>query len=156
MDASAEQFVHGFVDGLADDIPARHLDPAEHADQRDVRPLRITATVHAVPEVLDVERVGADHMPLGDVLDHALHRRRPEGGVVDLANALDTVIRGELHENEVAPAEIRRGIAYHDRPHVRDLHDSLLSRSPDGVTPPGQPCAQGARRASTLHALRKR
>lgn len=39
VDAPAEQFVHGLVDSLADNIPAGHLDPAEHADERDIRSL---------------------------------------------------------------------------------------------------------------------
>ena len=32
-----EQLVDGLLDGLADDVPARHLDPAQDADERDDR-----------------------------------------------------------------------------------------------------------------------
>ena len=33
VDAPTEQLVHGLVDGLADDVPARHLDAAEDAEE---------------------------------------------------------------------------------------------------------------------------
>jgi hypothetical protein len=120
--AAAEQVVDRLPDGLADDVPARHLDATEHADERDIRPCRIAPAVDVAPECLDSEGVRADDVARADVLDHRRHRLRPERRGVDLPHALDAVIGDELQEDEVAAAEVRRRVPDDERLDARDNH----------------------------------
>ena len=129
VDAPAEQLVDGLVDGLADDVPARHLDAAEHAEQRDVGPAGVAPAVDVAPEPLDVERVGADHVRVADVLDHAGDDVRAERRPVDLAEPLDAVVGGQLEEDEVAAAEVGRRVADDERLELGDLHCGQASQN---------------------------
>ena len=49
----------------------------------------VAPAVDVAPEPLDVERVGADHVRVADVLDHPRDDVRAEGRPVDLAEPLD-------------------------------------------------------------------
>ena len=124
---SAEQLVDGLAHRLADDVPAGHLDPAQHADERDVRPSGVPLPVDVAPEPLDVERVGADHVPLADVLDHPRDDVRAERRRVHLADPLDPVVGDELEEDEVAAAEVRGRVADDERLETGDLHVGVPS-----------------------------
>ena len=123
--APAEELVDGLVDRLADDVPAGHLDPAEDADQRDVRSARVALPVDITPEPLDVERIGPDHVTRADVLDHAGDDVWPERRGVDLPDPLDPVVGDELEEDEVAPAEVGWRVADDERLETGDLHGLL-------------------------------
>ena len=94
VDPTAEQAVDGLADGLAHDVPARHLETARGRHQRDVRALGEAAAVGPTPEPLDLERVVPDEAnrsarfadPCGDHL-------RAERRGVRLAPAHDAVRR---------------------------------------------------------------
>ncbi len=108
---TAEQLVHGLADRLADDVPARHLDPAQHAYERDVGPARVSPSVDVPPQGLDAKRIGSVDVVRKDVLDHALDDAWSKRRTVHLADALDAVVRDEFEEDEIAAAERRRRIA---------------------------------------------
>ena len=122
VDAPAEELVDRLPDGLADDVPAGHLDPAEHAEQRDIGPAGVAPAVDVAPEPLDVERVGADHVRVADLLDHARDEVRAERRPVDLAEPLDPVVGGQLEEDEVAAAEVGRWVPDDECLELGDLH----------------------------------
>ncbi len=127
MDPPTEELIDRLVDRFADDVPARHLDAAEDADQRDVGPAGVSLPVDVAPEPLDVERIGADHVACADVLDHSRDDMRPEGCRVDLADPLDPVVGDELEEDEVAAAEVGRRVGDDERLEPGDLHVAAQS-----------------------------
>ena len=86
MDLAAEQLVDRLVQLLADDVPAGHLDAAEHGDQRRVRALGVAARVDDPPQPLDLERIGAHDVACAHVLDHARDHLGMERDAVDLAD----------------------------------------------------------------------
>jgi hypothetical protein len=90
---------------LALDVPERHLDPGEHAYQRYVGPHAVAGAIDAAPQGLDRERVHALDMPREDIGDHGGDDVGAERIAIDLADAADAVIGGQLHENEIAAAE---------------------------------------------------
>ena len=123
----SEQCVYGLADFLAEDVPAGHLQPAQHRSQRDVGPQRVATAVHAPHEILDPARVTPGQVALRSVLDHFLDDVGAEGGAVDFAEALDSRIGHEFHEEKVAPAKAGRRVPDHEGLDVADLH--LLSPS---------------------------
>ena len=126
MDLAAEQFVDGFVDCLADEVPAGDLDSAEDADEGDVGPRRVAPPVDVAPEGLNVERVVSDYVAFADVFDHLGHDVGAEGGGVDLSVADGAVVGHEFHEDEVAAAERGRRIADDKGLERFDLHPAHL------------------------------
>ena len=77
--------------------------------------------------VLDLERVRADHVAGADVLDHGGDHMGSEGRGIDLAEAFDAVVGGELQEDEIASAEMGRRVADHVGFDVGDLHGASPS-----------------------------
>jgi hypothetical protein len=67
-------------------------------------------------------------VPVEDVGDHRPHRRRPDRRGVDLAPADDAIVGGQLDEDELAPAEPRRGIADDEHLEVAEPHGRHDSR----------------------------
>jgi len=93
VEPSAEHVVHRPVDGLADDVPAGHLEAAQNAHQRNVGSRRVAAAVDVAPQPLDLEGIGAHDVASEDVLDHADDGARPEGRDEDLAQPFDSIVR---------------------------------------------------------------
>jgi hypothetical protein len=120
--APAEQLVDRLAGLLADDVPARHLERAQHAHQRQVRVLRETRGVDAPPHALDVMRILAGEVAREDVLDELRDEVRLEGHAVRLADARDVAVRRQLHEHEVAAAVVRRRVADDEGADVGELH----------------------------------
>ena len=114
VDEASEQLVDRLPRRLADDVPAGHLERAQHAHQREVGVLRETARIHAAPHRLDGVRVLTLHVTPEDILQQARHEIGVERHAVGLADPRDAVVRGELHEHEIASAERRRRVADHE------------------------------------------
>ena len=93
---AAQQLIDGLVERLAHDVPAGHLEPAEHAHQGDVGPQRITTAVDIAPQGLDPEGIGAEHMMLENILDHRDNDLRCERRRIDLANAFHAAVGDQL------------------------------------------------------------
>ena len=83
----------------------------------------VAPSVDVAPEALDR---GTDRLPstwrVEDVLDHARDDVRAERRRVDLADALDAVVGDELQEDEVAAAEMGRGVPDDECLELGDLH----------------------------------
>ena len=106
--AAAEQFVHRLVRRLADDVPARHFQAADHAHHREIGALREAARIRLAIEALDMMRIVAEQIAFEHVLDDRRHRFRMERRGVDLADALDAAIGTQLDEDPVHAAHMRR------------------------------------------------
>ena len=141
VDLAAEQRVDRFLDRFADEVPHRHLDPGEHAHQRNVGPPGIAAAVDVAPQRLDLERVGAEHVMFEHVLDHRNDRLGAEARGIDFAQPLDPVVGDELQKQEISPAERRRRISDdeglqfddpHGRPPVPSLRGAQRRSHPAG------------------------
>ena len=126
--ASAEQLVGRLADCLADEVPHRHLDPREHADERRIRAHRVARRVDVAPGGLDVERLAPDDVAGHDVLDHARHELRRDRRRVDLAEALEATVGLELEEDEVAAAVARSRIADDEGADAGDPHGAAGGR----------------------------
>ncbi len=122
MDRAAEQLAHRPVERLADDVPAGHLQPARHAHHRRIGALGEAAAVAGAQEALGLERAVAFEMAGEGVLDDGDERPGPGAGGVDLAVADRAVVRRQLDEQEVAPAEAGRRIAHDEGLQVGDPH----------------------------------
>ena len=120
--------MHRLADGLAGDVPHRHLDAGEHAEQRGIRAPAVARGVDVAPGRLDVERLAADHVARDDVLDHPATSVRRDGRDVDLAEALDARVGLELEEDEVAAAVAGRRVADDERADAGDLHSGFTVR----------------------------
>ena len=122
VDLAAEEVVDGLHDRLADDVPQRHLDPAEDAHQRGVGTGGVAAAVDVAPQGLDAERIGVEHVPLEHVADHRHDRLGREARRIDLADALDSAGRPELQKDKIASAESGWRVAHHEGLQIGDLH----------------------------------
>ena len=122
MHLAAKQVIDRLADRLADNIPQRHLDAGEHADQRNIGPLRIAAPVNVAPNLLDVERVGAEHVFLEHVAHEGLEYARAEARGIDLAEAFDAIVGDQFDKQEIAPAARRGRIADDEGFQIDDLH----------------------------------
>ena len=90
--APAEELVDRLPDSLADDVPARHLESAHHADERRVGSGCVTTRVEPAPHGLDPEWIRAGEMAVEGVVDRLLDDAGMERGRVDLADADDAVV----------------------------------------------------------------
>ncbi len=126
MHLAAEQFVDRLAERLALDVPQRDFEAGEDADQRGVRPQRVAGAVDQPPQLFEVERVHAGDVALEHVLDHRLDDLRPESVAIDLADAGNAVVGGQLDEDEVAPAPFLRRIADDEHFEVFDFHGAVL------------------------------
>ncbi len=124
--SAAEERMDRTIELLPDDVPARHLDPAQNADQGDIRSLGVAPRVDLAPQLLDPAGVGSDHVALADVLDHPRDRVSPERRRVDLPDALDPGVGGQLDEHEIPPPVRGRRIRDHERLRVDDLHQYAI------------------------------
>ena len=122
MHLAAQQFVDGFVDVFAHNVPAGHLDSAQDAHGADVGAVDEAAAVHAAPDALDVIRVFAHHAALHHVAHHVFDHVGVVGQVVDLAQAFNAGVGHQLDEHKVAPAKAGWGVADHKGLDVGDFH----------------------------------
>jgi len=123
---ASEEVVDGLVRFLADDVPAGHLQCAQHRHERQVGMLRVAGRVHAPPDLLDVVRVLAREVALEDVGEHARHHLGMERHAVGFAHPVNVAIGGEFHEHEVAPAVARGRVGGDKSPDVRQFHRAIL------------------------------
>ena len=103
--------VCGYAEVLPGDVPQGDVDAAEHTHERQVRVLAEPAGVYDPPHRLDPERVPAHDVTLHDVLDESGHLVGVKRHAVDLAEALDVVVRGQLEEDEIGPPLWGGGLA---------------------------------------------
>ena len=100
---AAEKLVDGEPEGLAGEVPQRRLERRHHADvHAALRALEEPAAAHVLLEPVDVERVLADQVLLGDVLHHVV---RPVDAVHRLRAAHDALVRLDLDEQAVLAAD---------------------------------------------------
>ena len=122
MHLPAQQFVDGFVDVFAHNVPAGHLDAAQNTHHRNIGPLDKAAAVDAAPDALGVIGVAANHAAFHHVFDHLLDHAGVKGQAVDLAQAFDAFVGDELQKDKVAPAKTGRWVAYDKGFYVGDFH----------------------------------
>ena len=127
MHAAAEEVIDGLARFLPDDVPAGHLERAQHPHEREVRVLRVARGIHAPPEALDVVRVLTEEVALEHVDGHARHQVRVKRHAVGFAHPVNVAVGGELHEHEVAAAVTRRRITDDEGPDLFQLHPAILS-----------------------------
>jgi hypothetical protein len=118
----AEELVDRLAHRLADDVPARHLDPAQHAAEQEVGAAGVPPHGDDSTELLDPKRVCAEHVLLEHVLERPLDHGRMQRCGVDLADPRHAVVGRELEEDEVAPSEGGRRVADDEGLELRDLH----------------------------------
>jgi hypothetical protein len=122
VNLAAQQFVHRLLDCLADDVPARHLQAADHAHQGQVGPQREPRAIAFAPDRFDLEGILGQETPRKHILDHRGNHAGPEGRGVHLAHSLDAAGGLELQKHEIAAAETRRRIAHHEYFHAVQFH----------------------------------
>ena len=120
---AAHQLVDRLVRGLADDVPAGHLEPADDAHHGQVRTLGEAAGIGLAPEALDVVRIVALQIALEDIGDDRHHGLRMERRGIDLADTLDAIVGLQRDEDPIHPADMRRRHRDDVRLHRDDLHD---------------------------------
>ena len=126
VELPADEPVDGLARRLAEDVPDRDLDAAEHPHHRDIGPLGEAGGVHAPEQGLDVVRVLTRNETLERVLDHPARDIAGEGDAVALPDALDAVVGRHLHDDPERAADTGRGYRHPGRD-VLQLH----------VVPPG-------------------
>ena len=129
VDSATEQLVDGFADGLATDVPARHLDTRQHRAKRHVGAKRVTRPIGIAPHAFDVERIRANKPTLDHVLGHVGNNLRGEGRGVDLAVTHDAVVGYQLHEDEVAAPKMGRRVADNKGFELSNLHGNSLGEN---------------------------
>ena len=132
--SAAQEIVDGLVGRLADDVPAGDLDGAQGGRGVEAGVAEVVArAVHALPDLLDAERVLPDDELAAHLLQqgylrlHLLHGEVPAGageGVAGdaLAQAHDALVRDQLHEEQVATAAVGRLVLNDHSPQLNDLH----------------------------------
>ena len=119
---AAHQLVDRLAGRLADDVPAGHLEPAEHAHHGEVGALGEAAGIALAPEPLDMVRVVPLQVALEHVVDDRHHGLGMEGRGIDLAHAFDPAIGLQGDEDPVHAADVRRWDRHDVRAHRDDLH----------------------------------
>ena len=99
VEPAADESVDGLPGRLAENVPDRGLDTAEHPHHRNIGPLREPRGVHAPEQGLDVVRVFPGDVALEGVLHHPARDIAGEGDAVALADALDAVVGRHLHDD---------------------------------------------------------
>ncbi len=133
VDLTTEQLVDRLVCGLADDVPASHLERAQHGTERQVGVLRVARGVHAPPHGLDVVRIASDEVPLKGILEHPSDQIRSERHTVGLTDTVHVIVGSELHEHEVSSAKVWGRIADDEGFDAFEFHASIIA-SPCGST----------------------
>ena len=111
VDQAAEQAVDRAVQRLAGDVPAGHLQRAEHAHQRNVRPQREALAVGAAPQGFGLHRVFAGKHPGEQVFGHGRNDVRAEGGGIGFAHALYAAGGADFDEHKVLATKARWWVA---------------------------------------------
>ena len=133
-----------------------NLQAADDADQGRIGTARIAAPIGAPPEGLDMEGLLALQVLLKNVLDHGDHDRGREGGAVDLPKPGHAVVAGQLDEEEIAAAVVRRRVADDEGFQLPNAHARPLpagasgSGSMHGFPPSRSPFFQRAFRSDEL------
>ncbi|MNE44213.1 hypothetical protein D3C80_1384310 [compost metagenome] len=107
MHLAAQQLIHRLVRRLADDVPAGHLQAADHPHHGQVRALGETAGIGLAEKALDVVRVLVQQVTLEHVFNDWQHGLGAEGRGVDLANAFDAAGGAQFDEQPVHAADMR-------------------------------------------------
>ena len=128
VNPAPQQLVNWLARFLADDIPTRHFEGAQHAHQGQIRMLGEAAGVNPPPHAFDVMRIIAANIAIEHILDHLRHQMRRERHAIGLANARDVAIGGQLDEHEVTAAEMRRRVADDERLYIDKLHNVTASK----------------------------
>ena len=110
------------VMGLAENVPAGDLEARKGAHHRGIGPLGEPGGIGAAEHPFDVLGRLPLHVAREHVSDHGAHGLRADGRGIDLAPADDAAGGGELHEDEIAPAETRRRVAHHQNVEIGELH----------------------------------
>ncbi len=111
---AAEELVDRQADLLSDNVPAGHLDECD-AGAGDVVHSEEVVDEGPLHELLDVERIGAQHVALLDLLEVGEHRVGADRA--DFRDADQTLVGLHLEIGEVAP-----GRPEDHRGQLRDLH----------------------------------
>ena len=122
VNASAEEVVDRLPGLLADDVPAGHLERAQHSHECEIGVLRIAGRVHAPPDVFDVMRIFAGEITSEHIDQHLRDDIRMKGHAVGFADAMHVAVGGQLHEHEVATADARLWVAGDECLDVGELH----------------------------------
>ena len=124
MEAPTQQIVDGLTERFADDVPAGHFDRAQR--RRHVQTgiaIVVTRSKHCLPQLLDVEGVGADNKLLAQIFDQPDLRvqvfRIPRW---PFTQSDDTLIRFQQHKQPQAPAAKGWDIPDHDGLYFYDFH----------------------------------
>jgi hypothetical protein len=115
---AAKQPVDRLAGSLADDVPAGHLERAEHAHHAQVRMLREAAAVHASRQQLDVMRILVRKVAPEHILEQSGDQRGMKRHAIGFTDPRDIVVGRQLDEYEPAAAEMRRRVADHKGPDV--------------------------------------
>ena len=122
VEQAAEQVVHRLAEYLAGDVPARHVDGAQHRGGDGAGVQHLVAPEHVPPDALPAHRIGPLQDLLEDLLRH-LQRRLPVGAVPSaFAGALDAVIGNQFDEQPVPAAFAGRRHRYEVTLEPLDLH----------------------------------
>jgi hypothetical protein len=122
---SAEQFVDRLAGRLADDVPAGHLERAEHAHHGQIRMLSEAAAIHAPRQRLDVVGFVALQVAAKHVFKQFGHEIGMKRHAIGFPDPEYIVVGRQFDEHEPPAAEMRRRIADHKSPDVLQPHASL-------------------------------
>src|ERR1017187_7955211 len=125
VDLPAQQVVHRLLYRFTDDVPARHLQPADHAHQRQIWPQAESRTIALAPDRFDLKWIASGKAPHEDILDHGCDHVRSEGCRIHLAETFDPACRLQFQKDEVASAETRRRIADDEYVDTVEFHTFL-------------------------------
>jgi hypothetical protein len=123
--SASQEIIDRLIQRFARDVPASHLQGADHPHHGQVGVLGVPAGVERAPEHLGVQGIGADDETLPQILDQTYHRFGQKGHGIGLADALDALVGVEFDEHPVPPASMRRRIAHDERFEFSDLHLDL-------------------------------
>jgi len=127
MNLTAQQFINGFVQRFADDVPARHLDGAEHAHDGEIRTLGVTAGVYDSPESLYFKRVRPHDISFKYIHHHLLHNMWMKRHGIHLPDPFHTSVGYQFDEHPVTTAKMGGWIRYGVNFDVRNFHIDIFS-----------------------------
>ena len=100
---AADEVDHRLAADLADDVPERRLEPGHRGIHH--RPGIVLDLVEPEPQILDAERIAADEVAVGELVDERLDRELlPAERAV--APADDAVVGRDLDDEEVPPVGV--------------------------------------------------
>ena len=122
---AAEQPPHRLVQRLAGDVPHRHLQPAQRADQDRHGP-RVAGPIQHLPVVLDPERVAPDQVA-GELVDCG-HHQPPVAVAQRLSVADDAGVGAHLQQQR--PVVERKGAGFGDLQFAHGSPATIVSPHP--------------------------